>query len=132
MIGSIGTVLGRFYFQQFPDGRLLVGGGRYRFMKLSRTYSDETTPQVQSLIRSFVTHRFPDVELNVSRRWAGIHGMTVDGLPIVGRLPDEPEVYFAVGFSGYGHSVGLVAGDRAVDLMLKGVDPGVLSVDRLR
>ena len=132
VVSSIGTVLGRFYFQQFPDGRLLVGGGRYRFMKLSRTYSDETTPQVQSLIRSFVARRFPDVELNVSRRWAGIHGMTNDGLPIVGRLPDEPEVYFAVGFSGYGHSLGLVAGDRAVDLMLNGLNPGVLSVNRLR
>ena len=87
--------------------------------------------KVQGVISNFVARYFPDIELRVSRRWAGIHGMTPDGLPIIGHLPDEPEVYFAVGFSGYGLLVGLVAGDRTVDLMLNGVDPGVLSVNRL-
>ena len=56
--------------------------------------------------------------------------MTPDGLPIIGSLPNEPEVYFAVGFSGYGNSLGFIAGDRVMELMLHGTDPGIFSVDR--
>ncbi|MBM3948907.1 MAG: FAD-binding oxidoreductase [SAR202 cluster bacterium] len=57
-------------------------------------------------------------------------GCTPDFLPIVGRLPNEPEVYFTVGFSGHGHSLGLISGDRAINLMLHGTEPGILGVIR--
>ena len=56
--------------------------------------------------------------------------MTPDGLPIIGSLPDEPNVCFFVGFSGHGNSMGLIAGERVMDLMLNGKDPGVFNVNR--
>ena len=118
------------YFRQLSDGRLLIGGGRFHYEVEETTYSDEVTTGVQGFIGRFLEKHFPEANDGVSRRWAGIHGMTPDGLPIIGRLPDEPEVYFAVGFSGYGNSMGLIAGERVMDLVLNGQDPGIFNVDR--
>lgn len=118
------------YFRQLQDGRLLVGGGRLYYPNEERTYSTEVTPQIQNVIGRFITQYFPDADIGVSRRWAGIQAMTPDGLAIVGNLPDEQEVYFAVGFSGHGNSMGLIAGERVVELMLNGRDPGVFSIQR--
>ncbi len=120
------------YYRQLPDGRLLVGGGRWQHVEQEHTWSDEVTDNVQRFIASFIRRHFPEgTEAGVSRRWAGIHGMTEDGLPILGSLPHQPNVYFCVGFTGHGNSMGLVAGERAVDMMLNGTDPGVLSIERM-
>ena len=130
ILDTIGTEHHLCYFQQLPDGRLLVGGGRYQYIEQERTYSDEITPQVQNVIRQFIARRFPEVNVEVSRQWAGIHGITTDGLPIIGHLPEEPEVYFVVGFSGHGNSMGLMAAERTAEMMLNGSAPGVFSVGR--
>jgi glycine/D-amino acid oxidase-like deaminating enzyme len=55
--------------------------------------------------------------------------MTPDGLPIMGSLPEEHEVYFCVGFSGPGNSLGLVAAERTVEVMLDGASAGVFDVN---
>ena len=130
MIDTLALVNEFCYFRQLSDGRLMVGGGRFQYPDEERSHSDETTPNVQGVIERFIAERFPEAEGRIERKWAGIHGMTPDGLPIVGSLPDEPEVYFVVGFSGHGNSMGLVAGERVMDLMLNGRDPGVFNVDR--
>lgn len=119
------------YFRQLDDGRLLIGGGRLQFEDEERTFSDEVTPNVQGYLARYLERYFPEVTLEGSRRWAGIHGITEDGLPIIGSLPDEREVYFAVGFTGHGNSLGLMAGERVAELALNGTDPGVFNVDRL-
>ena len=130
IVDTLGLVHMGCYFRQLPDGRFLVGGGRHQFIDEERTYSDEVTHNVQGFIRQFLERHFPEANIGMSRRWGGIHGMTADGLPIVGRLPDEPEVYFAVGFSGHGNSLGLMAGERVVEMMINGREPGVFSVSR--
>jgi glycine/D-amino acid oxidase-like deaminating enzyme len=130
IVNTLGLVHLSWYFRQLSDGRLLIGGGRLDYEAEERTYSDEVTPQVQEVIGRMLAKHFPEANNGVTRRWAGIHGYTPDGLPIIGHLPDEPEVYFVVGFSGYGNSMGLVAGDRVADLMLNGQDPGIFRVNR--
>ena len=130
IVNTLGLVHLSWYFRQLSDGRLLIGGCRLDYEAEERTFSDEVTPQVQEAIGRVLAKHFPEADNGVTRRWAGIHGDTPDGLPIIGHLPDEPEVYFVVGFSGYGNAVGLVAGDRVADLMLNGQDPGIFTVDR--
>ena len=130
MIDTLGLVHNSCYFRQLADGRLLIGGGRLEYEAEERTYCDEVTPAVQGVIGRFLAKHFPEANNGISRRWAGIHGLTPDGLPIIGRLPNEPEVYFAVGFSGYGNSMGLIAGERVMDLMLNRQEPGIFSVNR--
>ncbi len=131
-IDTLGLVNQSCYFRQLEDGRILVGGGRFQHIEQERTYADETTANVQGVIKNFFTQYFPESDGQVDRRWAGIHGMTHDGLPIIGRLPHQKEVYFVVGFSGHGNSMGLVAGERTVEFMLNGRDPGIFNISRLQ
>ena len=131
IVNTLALVHLSWYFRQLSDGRLLIGGCRLDYEIEERTFSDEVTPQVQEAIGRMLAKYFPEAkDSGVTRRWAGIHGYTPDGLPIIGHLPDESEVYFVVGFSGYGNAMGLAAGDRVADLMLNGQDPGVFSVNR--
>ena len=120
------------YYRQLPDGRFLVGGGRWQHAKQEHTWADEVTDNVQQYISNFIQRYYPEAaDVGISRQWAGIHGMTRDGLPILGKLPHNPSVYFCLGFTGHGNSMGLVAGERAVDMMINGVGPGILGIERL-
>jgi glycine/D-amino acid oxidase-like deaminating enzyme len=121
------------YFRQLPDGRFLVGGQRNRFVDEEVGYNDvETSRGVQGEIERFVLRHFPELAgTTIERRWSGILGFTPDHLPVVGRLPDMPDVYFAVGFSGEGMGMGAATAERTAALMLTGAHPGVLSADRL-
>ncbi len=121
------------YFRQMPDGRFLIGGMRNKFLDEEVGYNDvETNPALQAEIERFMAEHFPELRrVSIERRWSGILGFTPDHLPLVGRLPDLPDVYFAVGFNGEGMGMGGAAAERAADLILSGAYPGVLSADRL-
>ena len=118
------------YFRQFPDGRLFIGGARAFFEAQEYTAEDAITPDLHVNLVNYLRLWFPDVEFEVERQWAGIHGFTPDRRVAVGSFPDEERVVFAVGFSGYGNSIGLVAAERMVALALDGRDPGPLSAVR--
>lgn len=119
------------YMRQLPDGTLLVGGGRKGFREREVGYHDTTTPDVQAGLLRFLSRHFPDVEPAVTRRWSGVMGFTADGVPLIGRLPHAPGVVFAVGFNGHGLGIGLVAAERAVDLLLHDKSPGVFDAARV-
>jgi methionyl-tRNA formyltransferase len=53
------------------------------------------------------------------------------GLPLVGRLPDLPDVYFAVGFTGHGLGFGLATAERLAAHMLLAQDLEWLDARRL-
>ena len=118
------------YFRQFPDGRLFIGGARAFFEAQEYTAEDAITPDLHVNLVNYLRLWFPDVQFEVERQWAGIHGFTPDRRVAVGAFPDEERVVFAVGFSGYGNSIGLVAAERMVALALDGRDPGPLSAVR--
>jgi gamma-glutamylputrescine oxidase len=127
-----GTQDGFEYFRQLSDGRFLIGGYRDRFADEEVGYGDETTPQLQAGLEGWVRERFPEVaKLAITHRWAGTMGFTPDALPLVGRLPDLPNVYFAVGFTGSGMSFGPATARAAAAYMLEGTHPGLLHVERL-
>ena len=86
---------------------------------------------VQDGLVRFASRHFPEVETRDASRWSGVMGFTPDGLPLVGRLPDLPQAYFALGLGGRGLAWAFVLAERLVDLMLRGTDPGILAADRL-
>ncbi len=123
---------GYMYYRMTFDGRLLIGGGRKQNKALENdTTDDRISDPVQRVLENYLRERFPDVTEPVERRWAGIMGFSVDGLPLVGTLPDKPRVGFAVGFHGHGLAMGAGTAERAVDLLLKGTHPGAVSAERL-
>lgn len=122
---------GYMYYRMTFDNRLLIGGGRKENKVLENdTTEDRITDPVQRKLESYLRERFLEVTADVDRRWAGIMGFTVDGLPLVGALPDKPDVGFCVGFTGHGLALGAGTAERAVDFLLNGTDPGVVNVKR--
>lgn len=129
MIGVAG-ISDWYYFRQLPDGCVLVGGARRFYEEQEFTAEDVVTGNLQSNLEGFVRSWFPGTQFDIQRRWAGIHGFTPDRRVAVGLIPNEPRIAFALGFSGYGNSIGLVSAERMVELALDGVDPGPLSATR--
>ncbi len=130
---TMGCEWGYEYFRQLPDGRFVIGGWRNRFADEEVGYNDaETTPHLQAGLESFLHKYFPELNgLPIEHRWSGIMGFTADEMPLVGRLPDMKNVYFAVGFTGGGMGIGPATAERTAELMLTGTHPGVFSADRL-
>jgi gamma-glutamylputrescine oxidase len=123
---------GYMYYRDTFDGRLLIGGGRKQHKPLEHnTTDDRTNDPVQRTLDAYLRAHFPDVTVPVERRWAGIMGFSVDGLPLVGTLPGRERVGFAVGFTGHGLAMGAGTAERAVDHLLHGTDPGAVSAARL-
>ena len=130
---TMGCEWGYEYFRQLPDGRFVIGGWRNRFPEEEVGYNDsETTPHLQAGLESFLHKYFPELNgLPIEHRWSGVMGFTADDMPLVGRLPDMPQVFFAVGFTGGGMGIGPATAERTAELMLHGTHPGVFSADRL-
>lgn len=123
---------GFMYYRMTFDNRLLIGGGRKLFKEQENdTTDDRVTDPVQRYLEAYLHERFPDVDAPIERRWAGIMGFSIDGLPQVGTLPGMPHAGFAVGFTGHGLAFGAGVAERAVDHLLTGANPGAVSAARL-
>ena len=103
------------YWQQLPDGRLVIGGNRDASLETEETDVEETTELVQARIDALV-ERLVGYRPQVTDRWAGIWGMTPDHVPVVGEVRDG--VWVAGGYSGHGNVLGLACGDLVARAIL--------------
>ncbi|HEY1013913.1 MAG TPA: FAD-binding oxidoreductase [Herpetosiphonaceae bacterium] len=119
------------YFQQTPEGRLVLGGYRNLAFDDERTYADQTTALIQEALDAFLARHFPELaEVPIERRWSGTMGFTTDGLPLVGRLRRDERIAFAVGFNGHGLGLGLMVADELL-AELAGTPAGLFAARRL-
>ena len=98
------------YWQQLPDGRLLVGGRRDVTLEAEFTAEEATTAPVQTALTSLIRDLVGRVPA-ITHRWSGIFGTSPDDLPLVGRVPGREGVWVARGYSGHGNVLGLAAGE---------------------
>src|SRR5439155_652000 len=82
------------YWQQVPDGRLILGGFRDFSIMSELTDVEETTPVIQEALDVFLVELLGEMPA-VEYRWAGICGLTQDMLPLVGRIPGREGVWVA-------------------------------------
>jgi gamma-glutamylputrescine oxidase len=108
------------YWQQLPDGRLVVGGFRDFSIMSELTDVEETTPVIQEALDGFLAELVGEMP-PVSHRWAGIFGLTQDLLPLVGRVRDG--VWIAAGYSGHGNVLGFMSGELVARAILGDEDP---------
>jgi glycine/D-amino acid oxidase-like deaminating enzyme len=106
------------YWQQLPDGRITAGGFRDFALDSEFTDSEETTPTIQEALESFVAD-LVGRPVAVAQRWAGIFGLVLDFLPVVGRLPGDDRAWLAGGYSGHGNVLGFMCGDLAARAILE-------------
>ena len=105
------------YWQQLPDGRILLGGFRDHSLLNELTDEEATTPVIQSALDGFLAELLGEPPA-VSHRWAGIFGITQDMLPLVGRVPGREGLWVAVGYSGHGNVLGYMCGDLVAQAIL--------------
>ncbi len=119
------------YWQQTPDGRLIVGGFRDRALDLEYTAEEKTTPFIQAQIEGFVSELLGELP-PVTHRWAGIFGMSADRLPLAGRLPGRDGVWVAGGYTGHGNVLGLACGELVAEAILGRPAPELELLDPAR
>jgi gamma-glutamylputrescine oxidase len=110
------------YWQQAPDGRILAGGFRDVSLDSEFTADEVTTPVIQESLERFVTE-LVGRPVAVTHRWAGIFGLVLDFLPVVGPLPAQERVWVAGGYSGHGNVLGLTCGELVAQALLGRPDP---------
>ena len=105
------------YWQQLPDGRLVIGGQRDASLATEDTDVEETTPVIQARLEQLVAQLVGGTP-RVTHRWAGIWGTTPDLMPLAGRVPGRDDTWLAGGYSGHGNALGLACGDLVARAIL--------------
>ena len=114
------------YFRQLSDGRVLIGGFRNTDVEKEVGFSDEINPIIDKKLEVFLHDHFPILRnKNIDYRWSGVMGFAADGYPMVGSLPEDPRIFFTVGFTAHGLGYTFKMGQVLADLMLDGKDPGI-------
>ena len=105
------------YWHQTSDGRLLAGGFRDASLDSEFTADEVTTPLIQEALEAFVFGLLGR-RVAVTHRWAGIFGLVLDFMPVVGPVPDRDGVWVAGGYSGHGNVLGLMCGELVAQALL--------------
>lgn len=90
------------YWQQLPDGRIALGGGRDRGGTDEDTDLAVPSEPVQAWLTDLAGVVAPDA--SVTHRWAAIVGFTEEGVPVCEQVGDG--VWALGGYSGTGNVVG--------------------------
>ena len=98
------------YWQQLPDGRLVVGGLRDVGGSAEETTDAEPSAPVQHALEQLLRRRL-GVGAPITHRWAASVGYTTNGLPFLGEV--RPRVWAAGGYCGTGNVVGALCGRAA-------------------
>ena len=97
------------YWHQTMDSRIVAGGFRDVSLDREFTAEEKLTDDVQHALSTFV-NELVGRELRVDYRWAGIFGLVLDFLPVVGPVPGLPGTWVTGGYSGHGNVLGFACG----------------------
>ena len=110
------------YWHQAEDGRLVAGGFRDVALEQEFTADEDVTDDVQRSLERFVDDLLGR-ELRVDYRWAGIFGLVLDFVPVVGLVPGGEATWVAGGYSGHGNVLGFACGRLVARAILGDRDP---------
>ena len=119
------------YWQQLPNGRLVVGGKRDASFDTENTADESTTPLIQGRLEALAADLLGCLPA-ITHRWAGAWGTTLDLLPLVGRVPDRGRVWVAGGYAGHGNVLGFACGDGVARAVLGDAVPEMALFDPVR
>jgi len=91
------------YFRLSADRRLLFGGACH--------YSGRDPSDITAYMRPKMLDVFPQlVNTGIDYQWGGMIGIGANRLPQIGRLAEQPNVYFAQAYAGHGLNATHLAG----------------------
>ncbi|OOG19032.1 hypothetical protein BWD42_03510 [Sphingobacterium sp. CZ-UAM] len=100
-----------FRYHRTGDGYYLIAGGFDH-----RTGDERDTEKHFYDLKELVNKNFEYQE--VTAQWSSQYYVSADGLPYIGRMPNEPNVYIATGYGGNGMTFGSMASLIIPDLLL--------------
>ncbi|TCD19586.1 FAD-binding oxidoreductase [Pseudomonas sp. IC_126] len=91
------------YFRLSADRRLLFGGACH--------YSGRDPQDIAAYMQPKMLEVFPQLRgIGIDFQWGGMIGIGANRLPQIGRLPDQPNVYYAQAYAGHGLNATHLAG----------------------
>ncbi|MDN5595628.1 MAG: FAD-binding oxidoreductase, partial [Pseudomonas sp.] len=91
------------YYRLSADRRLLFGGACH--------YSGRDPQDIGAYMRPKMLKVFPQLaDTRIEYQWGGMIGIGANRLPQIGRLADQPNVYYAQAYAGHGLNATHLAG----------------------
>jgi sarcosine oxidase subunit beta len=111
------------YGRQRRNGEIIFGGDRQDL-----GYNQTPDPNGIDVNRGQAAEVVPLVsDLPIRRTWAGLMPFSIDGSPIIGRIPLRENLFIVSGLASSGFGRGPMAGKLAADLIHTGNMPAVLA-----
>ena len=107
------------YYQQLPDGRIVLGGFSDLDGPDSYTDRDEASASVHARLARYLVDEL-GVAAPVTHRWIGTAGYTDDQRAVAGAAPGRDRAYVMGGYCGTGNLCAWVAGRIVADLIATG------------
>ncbi len=108
------------YGAMTAEGQMVFGGGSnasYDYLFGSRANLSERRDQATNAVYRQLGRYFPKARLvGVRQRWSGAIGMTFNRVPTIGVRGSHRNVYYAVGYSGFGITMSNLAGKILCDI----------------
>jgi glycine/D-amino acid oxidase-like deaminating enzyme len=109
------------YACRTPGGRLLLGGGgnaAYSYeLGGPRAPSPAAEQRAFPFMHSVLARYFPGAaDAPIEHRWSGVLGITLDRVCSIGVTGESKNVFHALGYSGHGVALALLAGRVLADL----------------
>ena len=116
VVGAVGRSMS---VKQFPNGSVVIGGGRRSPVDLATNESSLNMGGLAAAMRDAMAVFEPLRHARIVRFWSGIEGFTPDHLPIIGPGRQQGIVH-AAGFSAHGFQLGPIIGSIIADLVIDG------------
>jgi sarcosine oxidase subunit beta len=115
---NVGVEGGGIYGRQTARGNCVMGGGRGT--ATGPLYAVPTAKAIAELCQR-MAELFPALEhAHVIRFWSGVEGSLPDHQPIIGPIPNNPQLIHAFGFCGAGFQTGPAVGELLAELVHRG------------
>lgn len=102
----------KYYYRLLPDNRVLFGG---RGAIAGRNHA---SPAIKNKLLNALKSSFPSLnDARLDYFWSGWVSVSQDEIPHIGALPNEPDVFYAMGYCGSGVAYTHTAGKRIAQLM---------------
>jgi gamma-glutamylputrescine oxidase len=119
------------YWQQTPEGNLVLGGRRDASLEEESTGEEAVTDAVQRALEGLAEQLLGEPP-RIAHRWSGIFGATEDRLPLAGPIPGREGLWVAAGYSGHGNVLGLACGELVAGAILGRPPPELQLFDPAR
>ncbi len=110
------TAVPYLYMKIVEDNRIIIGGKDVPFYDPVKR--DKLIPGKTKQLEKSFNKLFPNINIRTDFQWAGTFSGTKDGLPYIGLSPDQPNLFFALGFGGNGITFSLIAAQILRDKFL--------------